>query len=280
MVIIRVKSGMGNQLFQYALYKKFETLGKEVYIDLGYYEGKRLNGHYALDTLGLFPKVADKAMVESLAGKENLWGKVIRRAGLKQTYIRDYTLLYRPDILDMDNVYLNGYWQSEKYFEDIRDILLSEITFPTDKAGRNEELYQKIRNTESVCVTIRRGDYLTNSKHKKDYYVCDENYFDEGMRKIKEDVGSPTFFAFSDDIEWVKDNIRFPGEVFYERGDDPIYEKMRLMSACRHFLISNSSFSWWVQYLSKNPDKIVYAPRQWYADGRQADIYQDNWKYV
>ena len=86
--------------------------------------------------------------------------------------------------------------------------------------------------------------------------------------------------CFSDDIEWVKNNLDFKCETYYENGNDPVWEKLRLMSCCKHFVISNSSFSWWAQYLSCNKNKIVYAPTKWYVDNRKVDIFQDSWKYI
>mgnify|MGYP000588678014 FL=1 len=121
-----------------------------------------------------------------------------------------------------------------------------------------------------------------NEKNKGTFYICDENYFKEALKKIKELVPNCTFFGFSDDVEWVRENLEFPGEVFFESGKDPVWEKVRLMSACKHFVLSNSSFSWWVQYLSDSEQKKVIAPDIWYKTGkhRHADVYQDNWELI
>lgn len=282
MIIIRIKAGIGNQLFQYALYKKFELMGKDVAVDLHYYDmpkEKRSFRDYELPLLGLHPRVAVENDIVRLAGTETIMNKIVRRMGLRSSYIREKDLRFQEDILKKENVYLNGYWQSDRYFADIRETLLEEIQYPEDKKAINADLYKEICSSQSVCVTIRRGDYVVNPRYKKKYFSCNEAYFEKGMARIKDQVKDAVFFAFSDDIEWVKENVNFPGKVFFERGDDPVYEKMRLMSACKHFIISNSSFSWWVQYLSANPDKIVYAPRQWYPDGTRTDIYQKNWSY-
>ena len=279
MIIVRVQGRLGNQLFQYALYKKLEKCGYEVYLDLTYFmENPQIE--YELPQLGLEVNIASKEAVEKLAGKKNLLNRVVRRAGLRHSYVREKDNRFHGYILKRDNVYLSGYWQCDRYFDDIREQIVTSIHYPMDRSDDNKELYQKICSSESVCVTIRRGDYVTNEKNKKKYYICDREYFEKGMKKIIREISNPIFFAFSDDIEWVKENVAFPGEVYYESGNDPTYEKLRLMSACKHFLISNSSFSWWAQYLSQNRDKIVYAPTHWYADGCEADIYQKEWRYV
>lgn len=280
MIIIKVKGRMGNQLFQYALYRKFEVMGKEVYIDNSVYFQENCPWQYELDMMGFTPRVADKKDIKRLAGGENVWNKAWRRLGLKSTYYCQTDSAYHKEILERDNIYLNGYWQSEQYFGDIRTQLLAGIKYSIERIEKNKEFYDNIENTESVCVTIRRGDYLSNPEVKKKYFVCDKVYFESGMEKISRLVKEPVFFAFSDDIDWVRENVTFPGKVYFESGNDPVCEKLRLMSACKHFVISNSSFSWWAQYLSVNEKKIVYAPRQWYADGRKTDIYQENWNYV
>lgn len=283
MVIIRVKGGMGNQLFQYALYRKYQIMGKKAAVDLQYYKSakeERAFREYELPLIGLQPEQAQKEDIVKLAGKESILNKAVRRMGLRKSYIREPDLSYHSEILHKENVYLNGYWQCDKYFKDIRQVLLDEIQYPLDRKQINDQLYKRICTTQSVCVTIRRGDYVSESRFRDRYYVCDASYFEKGMKKVQNILGDVTFFAFSDDIEWVKENVEFPGPVFFERGDDPIYEKMRLMSSCKHFIISNSSFSWWVQYLSTYSDKCVFAPRNWYADGTKTDIYQDNWIYV
>ena len=130
----------------------------------------------------------------------------------------------------------------------------------------NKKLYEIINNTNSVCVTIRRGDYLSTN-NKNVYYLCDEAYFQKAIQLIATKVNNPVFIFFSDDIEWVKNNIKVKFEAYYERGDDPIWEKIRLMYSCKHFIISNSSFSWWAQYLSRNEQKVVVSPNRWYRKG-------------
>lgn len=174
------------------------------------------------------------------------------------------------------NKYFVGLFESSKYFNDYREEILKEFTPKHDKIKKNIPLYEKIENSNSICVTIRRGDFLDN-KFAKDHYICTPEYFDKAVSKISELVENPHFFIFSDDIKWVKENMTFPGEVDYEDGTDPVWEKIRLMYSCKHFVISNSTFSWWAQYLSRNDKKIVVAPSRWKNTYQNNDIYEDDW---
>lgn len=169
-----------------------------------------------------------------------------------------------------------GYFESPKYSEDVTEILKYEFEPKHSLLVQNRELFELITTTQSVCVTIRRGDFL-HPMYKDEIYICDEDYFYRGIQRIKELVPNSVLFVFSDDIEWVKENMIFTEPVYYESGEDPLWEKIRLMKACKHFVISNSSFSWWVQHLSVEENKIVIAPDKWRKDGRPVDIYEDNW---
>lgn len=174
-----------------------------------------------------------------------------------------------------------GHFESAKNFDDIRPQLLQEIQPIEPPLAKNEELYKTIGNGESVCISIRRGDFVENPKFAKNFNVCGKEYFEDAVKEIKKRVKKPIFVMFSDDIEWCKKNILLPGEkVYYEDGTDPVWEKLRLMYSCKHFIISNSTFSWWAQYLSRNENKIVIAPKVWTNFGYNKDIYDESWVVV
>lgn len=158
----------------------------------------------------------------------------------------------------------------------IRSILLNEFTPKQPLIERNIGLYKQICNSNSICVTIRRGDYLS-SKFVNNYFLCDSAYFQKAIQVAKEKVENPLFVFFSDDINWVRNNIKLESPCLYESGLDPVWEKIRLMSACKHFIISNSTFSWWAQYLSRNENKIVISPSRWYANlNWKSNLIMDN----
>ena len=176
------------------------------------------------------------------------------------------------------NIFVRGFWECDKYFNDIRDVLLEEFTPIEPPIAANAELYKKMEETESICVTVRRYD---KEEVTDNFFSCDAEFFYNGVNYIKKYHPNATVFVFSDDVDWCRQNLDFGVDTFYESGKDPIWEKVRLMSSCKHFVISNSTFSWWVQYLSKNVNKIVVAPNEWRrGECVPIDIYQDSWIYL
>ena len=174
------------------------------------------------------------------------------------------------------NIFYRAFAWNRRDFDDLRDTLLEEFTPVCDVLPHNQQLMKDIQESESVCVTIRRGDFLYPEFAFK-HNVCNEEYFITAMKAIREELPNCKFFVFSDDVEEVKRIMHFPFDVTYERGDDPVWEKLRLMYSCKHFIISNSTFSVWAQYLSRNPNKIVYAPIPWvWGGGNGESIYPDN----
>lgn len=163
-------------------------------------------------------------------------------------------------------LFIRGYFADKANFDSIRPILLSEFTPKQAPLIQNTELYKAIAKTNSVCISVRRGDYLSK-ENKSNFFVCDEAYFQKAISIICEKVESPTLIFFSDDIQWVSEHIYYDDyPCFYETGTDPIWEKLRLMYSCHHFIISNSTFSWWAQYLGQREGKIVISPSRWFAN--------------
>ena len=171
------------------------------------------------------------------------------------------------------NIFCNADFQHFAYFNDIRDLLLEEFTPIAEPLPENLALLGRIQSSESVCVHIRRGDYLS-SVNASVFHVCNEEYFVTAMKAIREEIPDCKFFVFSDDVEEVKKNFHLPFDAEYVASSIPPYETLRLMYSCKHFIISNSTFSWWGQYLSRNPHKIVYAPTPWlWRDGKRKGMY-------
>ena len=179
------------------------------------------------------------------------------------------SLYIEPKISRSKVIICHGFFEHAAYFDGIRNILLDEYTPRYDVLPHNVSLMNDITGCESVCVTIRRGDFLNIPSVN----ICGEKYFVDAMKAIRREVPGCKFFVFSDDVEDVKRNMHFPFDVVYESGNDPVWEKLRLMYSCRHFIISNSTFSWWAQYLSRNEHKIVYAPERWNMTDDRAGLY-------
>ena len=166
--------------------------------------------------------------------------------------------------------FLWGYWQDESYFKDIEDLLRKEFTFPEIEDDKNSELLQLIEGTESVAVHVRRGDYLETTDYLNLY---DLGYYEKAICRMLKEVDTPTWFVFSDDIEWCKQALCFPGETFYVDGNTGAnsFRDMQLMSYCKHNIIANSTFSWWGAWLNSNVKKKVISPEYFYNPNRKSD---------
>jgi hypothetical protein len=184
-----------------------------------------------------------------------------------QTHIIEKNYNFDPDILNLkNNVYLDGYWQSDKYFSDIETIIRNDFSFRDEPTETNRRMLDHISSCESVSVHIRRGDYVTLPEANAFHGLCSLSYYQSAVGLLAGQLEKPVFFVFSDDIAWAKENLTFGFKAHFmdhngpERGD----EDLRLMSACHHHIIANSSFSWWGAWLCANPEKIVCAPRKWF----------------
>ena len=169
---------------------------------------------------------------------------------------------------DQKNILLSGYWQSENYFLEIRDILLNEISPKYKLRPEYGQAKSKIDLSESVAIHVRRGDYVSNPRSANLNGVLPLRYYQNALDYIKLNLNHPHFFVFSDDIPWVKSHFDFRGEnhTFIEGVKDPnAIEELELMRSCKHHIIANSSFSWWGAWLGSNKNQVVIAPSQWYA---------------
>jgi hypothetical protein len=281
MVIIKLSGGMGNQMFQYALYKAFKNKGIEAKIDDSKY--KQIveirdcflkSGCFNLDYDLCTKKEARKYVI----GTGMVARIIVNRFGDKNThYYEKSELVYDPEIFEILNGYLEGYWQSWKYFGDIQDEIKNEFRFINVLDGKYKDYFEKIQQSESVAVHIRRGDYLNNPEIYGG--ICTEQYYIKAMEQINGMVANPTYYFFSNDIEWSKSTFGEQENYIYVEGNDEKrgYIDMQLMSECRHQITANSSFSWWAAYLNKNPNKIVICPDKWVNGKETPDIYCEDW---
>ncbi len=157
-------------------------------------------------------------------------------------------------------LYIDGYWQSTKYFADIRHRLQTEIVVQTDMSPGTVRLRESIRATESVCVHVRRGDYSNSI-----FRLMGPAYYRTAGAIVREHVTKPVFYIFSNDSEWARKNIELPGDTVTvaENSNGSFIDDFYLMRACRHFIIANSTFGWWPAWLAAHPDKVVVAPERW-----------------
>jgi hypothetical protein len=166
------------------------------------------------------------------------------------------------------HAHLTGYWQSEKYFEPIRDILLRDFTLVAAPCPHASELLERAREPHVVALHVRRGDYVKDARTHEFHGVCTIEYYREAATRIAASVIEPSFLVFSDDPDWVRSNLRLDWPTTYvtHNGGCSPHQDMWLMSQCSHHIIANSSFSWWGAWLCQSKEQCVIAPARWFTD--------------
>lgn len=267
MIIVNFCGGLGNQMFQYATYRKLKELGKEVKADLTFYNK---NSCELMNVFGIKLDIAtQKDIIKYTDTSRNLISRFRRRvlhiSLSKILNQQNHEFVDLNMILKKRNLYLNGYWQSEEYFKDIKNIIKEEFRFKNIYDEKNNVIIQKIKKGNSVSLHVRRGDYLGNPRYEN---ICTKTYYKNAIKYIKEKEKNIELFVFSNDIEWVKNNIKFEDKVNYidwNKGANN-FKDMYLMSKCKHNIIANSSFSWWGAWLNENNNKIIMCPEIWFND--------------
>jgi hypothetical protein len=199
-----------------------------------------------------------------------------------QKYVSEKTFTFEKNILNLKgSIYLDGYWQSPKYFADIEDIIRKEFTLKNFLGEKATEWKNKIsQSSVPTSLHIRRGDYIYNKKTNLHHGNCSLNYYQEAVKSLEQRFSKDlVFFIFSDDIEWAKENLRlnFPTYFVSDR-EIKDYEELMLMSYCKNNIIANSSFSWWGAWLNNKKDKIVIYPQKWFNDGNNTkDLIPESW---
>lgn len=289
MVITRLIGGLGNQMFQYAVGRRLaHVLGVELKLDITEFDNYKLRTFrtYSLGNFNIREKFASPGEVAVLARPtilERMRAKVLRRPPRPpRTYIREKHFHFDPDILNLlDGVYLDGYWQSEKYFADIAKIIRREFTVKVPQTGENQELGEQINSRESVSLHVRRGDYALDPHTNKVHGCCGIDYYLRCVEFINSKVKNAHFFAFSDEPQWIAENLKLPCSmtIVNHNNTSKEYEDLRLISQCKHHIIANSSFSWWGAWLSSNQVKTVLAPKRWFNtdEHNTKDLIPDGW---
>ena len=279
--------GLGNQMFQYALGRNLALrLNGELKLDLSWFERDDLRS-YALGSFDIKEAFAEDPEIKKLTvGKagvfERLGNRLLGRPRKPSpAYMTEKHFYFDPLVLThSSSLYLEGYWQSEKYFSDIAPLLRREFTPKAPQTGDNKKLADNIASCNSVSIHVRRGDYVSDPDIQRVHGTCDLQYYQDCVKRILDEIPSPHFFAFSDDPPWVREHLPIPVPlviVDHNRGKD--YEDLRLMSQCKHHIIANSSFSWWGAWLSPGRDKMVFAPKNWFAGGERdtRDLIPEDW---
>jgi hypothetical protein len=280
MIVVALDGGVGNQLFQYAAARALALrLGVPVGLDRRWYEG-RSDRHYALDRFAIVSEPVDPRLLPFRDGK--ILGRLLGGLGGRLSTYRETGLVFDPAVNGLlDGTYLRGVFQSERYFADQEAALRHDLAFADPPDADNRTMLAEIGGSLSVSLHVRRGDYVSSPKIASVHGAVGLDYYARAAALIAERAGAdPLVFVFSDDPAWAGENLRlgFPMRIVDHNGERAT-EDLRLMAACRHHILANSSFSWWGAWLNPSADKIVVAPRPWFRDPALDDstIVPDSW---
>lgn len=294
MKIVKVKGGMGNQMFQYAFMRYLQIVFKQTdtKADFSYYsqckEDKiRIPRIMEMNTICDAASEAELKKILGSVPRGNVLGMKYRiqialQAKLNKKYFFENNRAYREAEKLLKYDYFDGYWQSWRYLEPIRKELLAEFKPRTQLSKKTQNVISQLHSCNSVFVGIRRGDYAAEKSH---YGECEVEYYRKALELLCRKIENPVFVFFSNDIEWVKIHMS-PSvlgiekmEILY-RTEEEIendFEELFVMAACKHAIIANSTFNFWGAWLITNPDKVVIAPRDWFKDDKPIDIVPDEW---
>ena len=296
MIIVQLSGGLGNQMFQYALYLALGAEGREVRIDetTEYGEHERLRHPELREDFGAQLPSYRIATQEEIVALTDSYMDFLSRVRRKLTgrrtklYAERKPYVFDPAVLGLTEAYLTGCWQSERYFADVRQEVRQAFSMDGVRlTGRRREYERMILAAEdalrtvSVSMHIRRGDYL----NRQDIYggICTEEYYRRAMAQMEEALRRrgerPQYFVFTNDPDWAEEHFAGSGAVVVRgegKPDGSGIEDMKLMSLCRHHIIANSSFSWWGSWLSREEGRLVMAPPRFINTSDGTDMLRDD----
>lgn len=292
MIIIKVNGGLGNQMFQYAFGRGISlALGVEMKLDISWFNAiaeQDTIRHYELNCFSTKIEIASTDEVKKIKGRmlhlprrvRNFLSK-LKLLSQKSYFLEKYYHYDSSVALCPDKSYFEGYWQSYRYFDKYREIIREDFIYKDALSETNKKYKEYIVSQNSVSLHIRRGDYVTNSNANGYHGVSSLDYYYSAMNYIAQRVEDAHFFIFSDDIEWVKENLNSQEKMTFaeNKANTKAFEEIYLMSLCQHNIIANSTFSWWGAYLNVHNEKIVIAPKIWFKDTEinTNDLIPESW---
>ena len=282
-----MRGGLGNQMFQYAtglsLAKKNNS---ELLIDTSWFKNispEDTIRQYELDCFSFVQNTIDKNDIK-IASHTNIADLILKKI-IKSRYFTEYvegSARFDKNFYNLrGDVYLVGYFQSEKYFIDIRSDLFKQFRFKNKPSSDNIKIIEEVKKTNSVSVHIRRGDYISNNNASGFHGFQGIDYYRKAINIIESKINNPKYFVFSDDIGWCKNNLSLDKNVIFVSNEEG-HEDLRIMTYCKHNIIANSSFSWWGAWLGNNSDKVVIAPKAWFRSKEvdSSDIIPSRWQRI
>jgi hypothetical protein len=287
MIVVRLMGGLGNQLFQYAAGRHLAYLNNtELFVDTSFLQATIENNtprNYELGSFNVVSSIADEKLLHSFHGCEfsatdRLLTKIISLGKYNKYKFDDYG--FDDHLLELKgNYYLRGFFQSEKYFKAIQEIIREELTVKDEFITKDESLVRNIKLQNSVSIHIRRGDYIRNLSSMEAHGLCSKDYYTKSIEFIKRELGNDVhFYLFTDDAKWVQNEMHWEINSTLIENKTTI-EDFYLMSLCKHNIIANSTFSWWAAWLNNNKDKKVILPKHWLNNllSETIEIAPKNW---
>lgn len=285
MIQMHLKGGLGNQLFQYALGRHLSLIhNSPLLLDITSFDNDKLR-NYSLDAFNICAHIAPinpkntflKRLIHKIQFIKPF--KYLRPPG---TVIVENGFSFQPEIFNCStNSYLDGYWQSHRYFDAIAPIIRSDLTLKYPLSEYLAILESEIKSTNSVSIHVRRGDYANNPAITTYHGLCSLDWYQQAFEKMQTIVTDAKYFVFSDDPDWVKANLKLNAPTVYisPSADGKEAQDLYLMSQCQHHIIANSSFSWWAAWLNPNIEKNIIAPKVWFSGANHdtKDLIPNDW---
>lgn len=286
MIISKIYSGLGNQMFQYATGKATALrLNTDLKLDLSWFDiSEKMVRAKRQFELNNFPNIhidlANEKKCRQIGYIDDfgfaLLGKLRRRlhSCYKQLFTKKSYVTDKNDNIELLQTgldhYLDGYWQSEIYFKDFADQITSSFSFPRFQNEKNISLATELlKRDDTIAIHVRRGDYVLSPKDYKVFGgICTIEYYKQAVAVMEKLLRHPSYVVFSDEPQWAAENLNLPQTTIFVdwNNHENSFRDMQLMTCCKHNIIANSSFSWWGAWLNQNPDKIVIAPARWTND--------------
>ena len=273
MIAVKLKGGLGNQMFQYAFGRSLAIYYQtNLLLDISELQNKNIQHTYRNYALNVFQIKASIAQQKLQVEKENKKSFLrffdLRKSKKPFKLITERKFHFDAEIgKASDNCYLDGYWQGPLYFIDIENEIRADFKLSIPLSPIAEPFLNRINSCNAVSIHIRRGDYVTNAETNSYHGICDLEYYKAAVKIIKSKISNPVFFIFTDDMDWVNVNFIIDATfILVSQKELTQFDDLQLMCACKHAIIANSSFSWWGAWLIANREKIVVAPSKWFQN--------------
>ncbi|MDD5318604.1 MAG: alpha-1,2-fucosyltransferase [Candidatus Pacebacteria bacterium] len=282
MIIVKLSGGLGNQMFQYAFgIGLAQAKNVSVFFDTSWYKRNSDRNLEIENFVGKINEASNYQIANILYPKNKIMFLFSLFTHLtwslsKVHFVEKKFFEFDSDLYNKisESCYLDGYWQNERYFINKREEILNKINLYRNTDKRIARYLNDIRNTNSISIHVRRGDYV---KLKVDN-ICNLEYFHAALELMKNRIPDGKYFIFTDDTNWVNKNLKIEGSCIVSSPSElfPITDLL-LMSQCKNNIIANSSYSWWGAWLNKNSVKVVIAPLKWNNDATKTSPALSEW---